>query len=45
MKRNLLIISPLLAILGQLHAATSSATKTNVIFILADDLGVGNVGC
>lgn len=28
-----------------LHAAETQPTKPNVVFILADDLGIGNVGC
>ncbi len=41
MKRIITLISTLVVFLGQSHAAD----KPNVIFILADDLGIGNVGC
>jgi len=45
MKHSLILIAALLlALLTALHAA-DAPDKPNVIFILADDLGIGNVGC
>ena len=41
MKLTLTLLSTLLVLFGQSQAAD----KPNVIFILADDLGIGNVGC
>lgn len=41
MKRFLILFAALVVLLGQAQAAD----KPNVIFILADDLGIGNVGC
>jgi arylsulfatase A len=41
MKQILPLISAFLIPFGQIQAAD----KPNVIFILADDLGIGNVGC
>jgi arylsulfatase A len=38
-------ILTLLAIFAVLHGQTLAADKPNIIFILADDLGIGNVGC
>jgi hypothetical protein len=46
MKPIFVLLTFLLAIVGHIHAAEAAPpTKPNVIFILADDLGVGNVGC
>ena len=43
MKHILLTIAAsLLAMLSAVHAA---ADRPNIIFILADDLGIGNVSC
>jgi len=46
MKPILVLLTLLLAIVGPINAAeTSASAKPNILFILADDLGVGNVGC
>ena len=46
MKSTILILTVLLlAPLGVLHAADAPAKKPNIIFILADDYGIGEVGC
>ena len=47
MKTTLLLLTALLlAPLAALHAAAALPTsKPNIIFILADDLGIGNIGC
>ena len=41
MKNLYSILSALIVVFGQ----TQAADKPNVIFILADDFGIGNVGC
>jgi len=43
MKAAILPLACLLACLGASHAA--AVERPNIVFILADDLGVGNVGC
>jgi arylsulfatase A len=45
MKNTLLLVTALLLSSMASLEATSPPGKTNVIFILADDLGIGNVGC
>ena len=42
MKQNIIII---VALLISPFAMLQAADKPNVIFILADDLGIGNVSC
>ena len=42
MKQNIII---LVALLISPFAMLQAADKPNVIFILADDLGIGNVSC
>ena len=42
MKQNIIII---VALLFSPFAMLQAADKPNVIFILADDLGIGNVSC
>ncbi len=46
MKLKLLLLTTLAAALGALPlTAAEPAAKPNIIFILADDLGIGSVGC
>ena len=46
MKHTLTLLTALLLPpLTVLHAAEAPASKPNIIFILADDVGIGNVGC
>ena len=42
---SLILLTGLLAISTAGHAANTAADKPNIIFILADDYGVGEVGC
>ena len=42
---SLILLAGLLAISAAGHAANTAADKPNIIFILADDYGVGEVGC
>jgi arylsulfatase A len=39
------ILRPLLAVLCVLGAYLNAADKPNIIFILSDDVGIGNIGC
>ena len=45
MKIIRLLSALVLSTLPALHSADAPAQKPNIIFILADDLGIGNVGC
>ena len=50
MKTNIKLLTLLIAILATfcgtaLQAADAPARKPNIIFILADDLGIGNLSC
>ena len=45
MKRTLVIVSLLVIPLAALHAAEAGAPKPNIVFLLADDLGGGDLHC
>jgi arylsulfatase A len=45
MKDTLLLLSSLLCVLAGPLRAEDAAPKPNIIFILSDDVGLGNVGC
>ena len=45
MKRTLVIVSLLVSPLAALHAAEAGAPKPNIVFLLADDLGGGDLHC
>ena len=45
MKRTLVIVSLLVIPLAALHAAEAGAPKPNLVFLLADDLGGGDLHC